>query len=555
MIFDYGTGLGIVFLHAAFVVAEAGVLGYMIVDLTRQFCERVDATEQNREILMTLEQVMATGDLSVRVSPDNPQARIVNDVLGIMSANVATQRAFATANAPMLMVDSNHRVREANEAARRLCQNLASTASSVTTPEVIEGRPLSDLIDRVDLNLREPLEQELTIGDRSIHLSANPIHDTQGALMGAVVELNDLTDERTLEQQVSAMVIAAGQGDLSQRLALADDSGFFGKLAAGVNTLVDQADRLIQDCSRVLDALANCDLTENVTGKYTGQFATLTGNLTKTTRRLTDIVTSIKNSTDLVESISRNQTDDASDLRRAMEQQSDQLGSTAESMEQITATVHNNASNASEAKRLAESACTRAEQGGEVIGQAIAAMRDIKQSSNKITEITGLIDEIAFQTNLLALNASVEAARAGEHGRGFAVVASEVRSLAARSATAAKEINGLIEDSVDKVADGADLVNQSGETLQSIVESIRKANAMVSDIADASAQQSQGIDVANHSLATMRELNNRNLERVSQSSERTEAMHAQAQSLKELVNEFETAPNPETSEWEIAAAS
>ncbi|MEL7312328.1 MAG: methyl-accepting chemotaxis protein [Pseudomonadota bacterium] len=543
IIFDYGTGLGIVFLHASFVVAEAGVLGYMTLDLTRQFCERVAATEQNREVLTTLERVMATGDLSARVSPDNPQARIVNDVLGIMSDNVAAQRAFATAKAPMLMVDSDDVVREANEAARRLCRRFSSQPASTTTSDAtvnIEGKPITEVLCTSPLDTHESNEQEMSVSDRWIRVSANPVHDNRGVRIGAVIELTDLTDERNLERQVSAMVTAASSGDLSQRLELADTSGFFGKLATGVNALVGQADQLIQDCSRVLDALAHCDLTQTVKQSYTGQFAELTGNLTKTTTRLTDIVTSIKNSTNEVEAISRNQSNDAVELRNTMEQQSDQLGATAESMDEITATVRNNAANAAQASRLAESARSRAEQGGQVVGEAITAMQGIEQASNKVTEITSVIDEIAFQTNLLALNASVEAARAGEHGKGFAVVASEVRSLAARSATAAKEINALIENSVNRISEGARLVNQSGDTLQSIVASIQEANTVVSEIAEASAQQSEGVEIANQSLAAMRELNSANLERVNQSSRRSEDMHVQAQSLKALVNEFET---------------
>jgi methyl-accepting chemotaxis protein len=207
-------------------------------------------------------------------------------------------------------------------------------------------------------------------------------------------------------------------------------------------------------------------------------------------------------------------------------------------MEEMTSTVRHNADNASSANQLAMSASEQAGAGGVVVAEAISAMGEIGVASKKIADITGVIDDIAFQTNLLALNAAVEAARAGEQGRGFAVVASEVRSLASRSATAAREIKALIDDSIEKVSDGAKLVNQSGGALDEIVLSVQKVSDIVAEIASASKEQSVGINEVNRALTQMDEMTQQNAALVEEASAASEAMGAQADDLNKLVEFF-----------------
>jgi len=210
-------------------------------------------------------------------------------------------------------------------------------------------------------------------------------------------------------------------------------------------------------------------------------------------------------------------------------------------MEEMTTTVKQNADNAGQANQLAMAARDQAEKGGSVVSQAVKAMADINDASKKIADIIGVIDDIAFQTNLLALNAAVEAARAGEQGRGFAVVASEVRSLAGRSATAAKEIKELIQDSVKKVEDGSVLVTQSGQTLEKIVASVKKVSDIVAEIAAASREQSSGIEQVNRAVMQMDELTQQNAALVEQATAASQAMAEQVRGLNEMLARYRIA--------------
>ncbi|WP_225578493.1 methyl-accepting chemotaxis protein [Rhodanobacter sp. 7MK24] len=220
------------------------------------------------------------------------------------------------------------------------------------------------------------------------------------------------------------------------------------------------------------------------------------------------------------------------DLSQRTQEQASSLEETAASMEEMTATVKQNAENASHANQLAGGAREQAERGGKVASQAVSAMAEITASSRKISDIVGLIDEIAFQTNLLSLNAAVEAARAGEQGRGFAVVASEVRSLSQRSAAAAKEIKALIGESVERVEAGGALVGQTGTALSEIVESVRKVTDIVAEIAAASQEQSSGIDQVNRAVMQMDEVTQQNAALVEQAAAAAQAMQEQAAGLR-----------------------
>ncbi|MEO8808961.1 MAG: methyl-accepting chemotaxis protein [Rhodanobacter sp.] len=255
--------------------------------------------------------------------------------------------------------------------------------------------------------------------------------------------------------------------------------------------------------------------------------------------RLTEIVGEVRQGSDAVSTAAQEIARGNDDLSHRTQEQASSLEETASSMEEMTSTVKQNAENASHANQLARGAREQAERGGEVAGKAISAMAEIDSSSRKIGDIVGLIQEIAFQTNLLALNAAVEAARAGEQGRGFAVVATEVRSLAQRSAGAAKEIKGLIADSDEKVRAGSELVNQSGKALSEIVDSVKKVTDIVAEIAAASQEQSAGIDQVNNAVMQMDEMTQQNAALVEEASAAARAMHEQAGQLSRQVGFFQ----------------
>jgi methyl-accepting chemotaxis protein len=250
-------------------------------------------------------------------------------------------------------------------------------------------------------------------------------------------------------------------------------------------------------------------------------------------RRLSNVVASVRSSSENVASAAQQISVGSADLSTRTEEQASSLEETASSMEEMTATVKQNAENAQQANQLAFAARDQAEKGGEVVSNAITAMNEVNEASKKIADIIGVIDEIAFQTNLLALNAAVEAARAGEQGRGFAVVAGEVRNLAQRSADSAKQIKGLIQDTVSKVVDGSRLVETSGERLRDIIGAVKKVTDIVSEIAAASQEQSTGIEQVNKAVMQMDEVTQQNAALVEEAAAAARSMEGQAQTMME----------------------
>jgi len=246
-------------------------------------------------------------------------------------------------------------------------------------------------------------------------------------------------------------------------------------------------------------------------------------------------------------------------LAHRSEHQASSLEETTATMEELSATVRQNAANAQEANSVASAARDSASEGGRVVDQAISAMNGIEESSRQITDIVGLIQEIAFQTNLLALNASVEAARAGEAGRGFSVVADEVRALAQRSAQASKDINNLITSSDDRVKEGVRLVNETGSSLRDIFSSVKQVADFMGDIASASQQQTAGIDQVSQAVDGMDELTQQNALLVEQTSNSLRSTQSQVDALRGLVNFFErertgSGPSPGSAERQPADA-
>jgi len=291
----------------------------------------------------------------------------------------------------------------------------------------------------------------------------------------------------------------------------------------------------------IADRIASGELGNDVRVETNDELGRLLEALKRMDGKLVDIVGGVRGSADAVGAAARQLSHGNDDLSQRTQEQAAALEETASSMEQMTATVKQNADNARQANQLAVGAREQAERGGAVVQRAIEAVGEINHSSRKIADIIGVIDEIAFQTNLLALNAAVEAARAGEQGRGFAVVATEVRNLAQRSASAAKEIKGLINDSVDKVKVGSQLVDESGKTLSEIMESVKKVTDIVAEIAAASEEQSAGIEQVNNAVSQMDNVTQQNAALVEEASAASKSMEQQSGTLVSQIGYFHRA--------------
>jgi methyl-accepting chemotaxis protein len=290
----------------------------------------------------------------------------------------------------------------------------------------------------------------------------------------------------------------------------------------------------------VVGRIASGDLSVDVDLKAKDSSSLLYA-MKRTQDDLQNTVRQIKQSTDAIATASKQIAAGNADLSQRTEEQASSLEETASSMEELTSTVKQNAENAKQANQLAAGASEVAVKGGTVVGQVVQTMSSINESSKKIVDIISVIDGIAFQTNILALNAAVEAARAGEQGRGFAVVATEVRTLAQRSAAAAKEIKELISDSVHKVEDGAKLVDEAGKTMDEIVSSVKRVTDIMAEISAASQEQSSGIEQVNQAVTQMDEVTQQNAALVEEAAAAAESMQEQAQNLTQAVSVFKLA--------------
>ncbi len=378
------------------------------------------------------------------------------------------------------------------------------------------------------------------IAGETVFIDLSTIHGDDGAAIGQTAVWRNVTAELLGQAEVAAVVEAAQRGDFSARLVLDDKDGFVREIAGGLNNVSALIEKATGDFASVMEAVARGDLTRAVSGAYQGVLGSLKDGINGTVSRLSETVTAIQATTADVAGAAEQINAGARDLANRTEDQASSLQETAATTEELAASVKTSAQSSGQAVKMADEAMRVAEAGGGVVRNAVDAMARIEQSSKRISDISSVIDGIAFQTNLLALNAAVEAARAGDAGRGFAVVASEVRSLAQRSADAAKDINQLISSTTQEIGDGVRLVRSAGDILGQIVESSQRVSTTVSEISAASGEQAHGIDEMSRTVARMDGMTQQNASLAEESASSATALSTKIAGLNSLVAKFRT---------------
>jgi methyl-accepting chemotaxis protein len=455
--------------------------------------------------------------------------------------------ALDAASTSVLVADSAHAIVYANPAARAM---LAAAEADLRTAvpgfatDALDGHALHALdhdpaAQRARLEaLSAPHPYRIAFGTRTFDITATPVRDADGARLGTVAEWRDRTAELALERQIEAVVDAAADGDFSRRLDLHGATGFVQTVGTGLTRLLQATEHTLRETAGVLDALAQGDLRPRITSQMGGLFGEMKASTNAAVDQLAQLVAEIQAATRAIGEAAGGIASGNADLSTRTGQQAASLQETASSVEQLTSTVRANADSAARASGLAAGAGDVAGSGGRVVADVVATMQAISESSRRITDIIGVIDGIAFQTNILALNAAVEAARAGEEGRGFAVVASEVRSLAGRSAEAAREIKALIADSVGKVEQGAGRVDEAGRTMSEIVTAVGRVTEIIAGISAASREQSSGIEQVNHTVMQLDDATQQNAALVEQASAAARSLQEQATALASAASRF-----------------
>lgn len=433
------------------------------------------------------------------------------------------------------------------------------TSTNIVMSDAAKG----DLSSRMQVDMRGDFVQL----KNSINLSLDTINNTLNDVMRVAEALanGDLNQKITGEYQgvfgqvkqgvnntVDALtkiieeiddIVYSGAdcGDFSVKMSMQDKVGYSKRLAELVNQLFSTTERSLNDVLRVSAALADGDLTQNITHDYPGAFGAVKAGMNLTVEKLKDLIGEIKSTSEVIATAANEISAGNNDLSHRTEEQAASLEQTAASMEELSAAVQQNTANAKRANELALGASTIAKKGVEVVNTVVDNMSNINESSKHIVDIIAVIDSIAFQTNILALNAAVEAARAGEQGKGFAVVAVEVRNLAQRSASAAGEIKRLISDSVENISDGSQQVGHAGKTMEDIVRAIQSVTNIMTEIAAASIQQNAGIDQVHQAIIQMDNVTQQNAALVEQAASTAGSLSDQTRSLANEMMHFKTA--------------
>ena len=379
---------------------------------------------------------------------------------------------------------------------------------------------------------------KLPSGELPIRYTGCALTNDRNEVIGALEYVLDISKEMEITKGLGELVDAAVDGKIDTR---ADESKFkanYLKIVSGVNKLIDNLVNPIKEAMKVVEQAANKDLTSFVEGDYKGQLAEFKDNINVMIESLADALGQVKEATNQISSASNQISAGSQSLAEGASEQASSIEEISSSLEEISSQTKQNADNATQANTLSSSARSSAEKGNGAMAKMSEAIEKIKNSSDETSKIVKTIDEIAFQTNLLALNAAVEAARAGEAGKGFAVVAEEVRNLAQRSAEAAKNTSELIEGSVKNADEGVKITKSVAEALGEIVEGASKVNDLVSEIAAAAKEQTQGIEQVSTAIEQMNKVTQLNASNSEESASAAEELNSQAEELMRMISEF-----------------
>ena len=472
----------------------------------------------------------------------------IND-MGIEMKKVAEnalkiQAALDNASSPVIMADSQNIISYNNAAFSSMIDAVKSNISKEIPSfnNKIIGEKIGFLhkdSSKIE-NVNNKYFETLNIGGVILDISASPIINKSGIRLGTVLEWKDVTAERTIETEVSQIVSSVAVGDFSKKLSTENKSGFMFKLCEGINKICEVSLNSLMNIKSVLEMLSKGNLTKKIDQELYGTFNDIKTSVNNTVSELYKMISTISNSILSIDNASKEISTGSKDLAGRTEQQASNLQETSASMNELTATVKQNTQNALNANNSTQSASKIANDVELVVKDSILAMDSITDSAKKMGDIIGVIEDIAFQTNLLALNAAVEAARAGDAGKGFAVVASEVRSLAGRSAVAAKDIKSLISTSNSQVNSGNDLVKKVGEKLKEIINIIQEVNNTVGQISSASKEQLTGIEEANKAISQMDEMTQQNAALAEENTAASQMLVDQSTELSKVIKFFVT---------------
>lgn len=447
----------------------------------------------------------------------------------------------------IVTADTNGNIIEANRSAIGMFSRNESQLKTIVphfSANTLLGSNLQVFIQKInstvpDLkDISQTYSTEFKVSGIVYRLDITPIM-LNGTCLGYVSEWLDRTVEASVVQDIANVVKGMQQGDL-KRTITADADGVFLQIKDGINEAMSIILLAIDRVTDVVNAQANGDLTQGCHEEFQGQLLELQEAINQSEKQLREVIQSSLEASQIVSDAAKEVSQGSMNLSDSVQKQAAALEQTSATMTQINTAIQNNTDEARNTQSLVLEMQTKADESVTVMDETINAMTAIQESSSKIVEIVTLIDSIAFQTNLLALNAAVEAARAGDHGQGFAVVASEVRSLAQKSANAAKDIKSLIDETSERVNEGSNLASRSGEVIQKMTDDIRSVAEMVSHITEASIEQAQGVNEVNQAITELDSVTQQNAALVEQTSAASESLNEQANRLKNEMAFFKT---------------